>query len=366
MYRIKPLRPLFVAALLATSLISTSVAGASAATTSVKACGTVTAFVAPTALLDGSVTVGGVPIVIASGATINGQLDSGADACVTATVDSSLRATTINVTADTTTTLALCGVVTDFEAATPASTGRLVIGTRSLILAAGANLPSDVRVGSDLCLNLALNGLAQVTGGKASLNATSTIKVCGVVSAVTTATATQTGRLIIGSRSLVVAAGTDLPATIKAAANLCATITLNSLGQVQGATATANVAAAASVAPAGAGAPHGGAEAEAEAAPQIGAAARVLGESLTQPEPGSGDDSASPGGSGGSPDGGEGRHAPASANGEGAGALPNTASFARVLDLAARTALPISVLGVILFAVAGVATIRQRIAGAEQ
>jgi hypothetical protein len=42
------------------------------------------------------------------------------------------------------------------------------------------------------------------------------------------------------------------------------------------------------------------------------------------------------------------------------GPIPDTATFARVLDLTARTAVPVGVLGMGLLAIAGVALLRRR------
>jgi hypothetical protein len=99
MHRFMSLRSLVGATLFGVALAAPTM-GASAATISINACGTVNAYVAATALLDGQVTVGGVPIVIAAGADIHGTLQLGANACLSAVLDAKGRAASINVGAN--------------------------------------------------------------------------------------------------------------------------------------------------------------------------------------------------------------------------------------------------------------------------
>jgi hypothetical protein len=188
-----------------------------------------------------------------------------------------------------------------------------------------------------------------------------------VVHAFAAATATQAGNLVIGSRTLTVAAAAHLPASVKAGANLCATLTLNALGQVQGASIAANVAAAVSPSAsdsAGGNRDTGGSSARADVSVNAGPVTangklRVLGESVTQSQPATGGNGSGAGpGTGGN--GGQAGAAPAQGNRGDTGALPNTASFGRVLDLAARTAIPITAIGLALLTTAGTAAIRRR------
>ena len=207
-------------------------------------CGTVTAYVAATATSTGSITVAGHSLVIAIGASLPASVHVGANLCLDLTLNGFGQVSGGSAIVNVTSTLKICGTVTAYVAATATSTGLITVAGHALVIAMGAVLPASVHVGADLCLNLTLNGFGQVSGGTAIVNVTSTLKICGTVTAYTAATATSTGSLTLAGHSpLVVAIGTTMPASVRVGADLCLTLTLNAFGQVSGCGAIVNVTA---------------------------------------------------------------------------------------------------------------------------
>ncbi len=209
--------------------------------TDLRLCGRVNAYVAPTALLAGTLTVGHTTLLIKAGTDLPSQVEVGANLCFNLELDLAGRITDSTVTANVTSSLELCGAISAYSPADATSTGGLQIGTVDLVLAAGSQLPAAVRVGADLCLDLTLNGFGQVSGGSAQANASNTLRICGTVTNLDRATVTDTGRLTIGPRTFVLGVGSSLPAAVRAGANLCMRLTINALGQVSGGSAQANV-----------------------------------------------------------------------------------------------------------------------------
>jgi hypothetical protein len=236
--------------LLSTTVLVLSVAGAfglpapARAAVDLRVCGKVTAYVPATALTAGVLTVGGVPLVIAAGADLSSKVKVGANLCLALDLDLSGKITDAVVRANLTSTLTLCGVVTTYARAGADTTGVLTVGGRKLTLAAGSSLPAAVKAGADLCLNLKLNGFGQVQGGTATVNATSTLRICGTITAYARATSTSAGSITVAGRALVLAAGSHLPAQVAVGERLCLIFTLNALGQVQDATVKADVQSA--------------------------------------------------------------------------------------------------------------------------
>jgi hypothetical protein len=209
-----------------------------------RVCGAVTVYVPATALTAGVLTVGGVPLVVAAGTHLSTKVAVGANLCLALDLDLSGRITDATVTANVTSTLTLCGVVVAYARADADTTGRLTIGGHTLTLAVGSVLPVSVKLGANLCLSLKLNGFGQIRSGTARVNATSTLQLCGTVTAYTRATGTAVGSITAGGRTLVLAAGSRLPASVVIGARLCLSLTLNVLGQVQDGTAKADVQSA--------------------------------------------------------------------------------------------------------------------------
>ena len=209
--------------------------------THLRLCGRVNAYVAPTALLPGAVTVGPTALVIVAGTDISSEVEVGANLCFDLQLDTAGRITDTTVSANATSSLDVCGNVNSIVKADESSYGSLQIGGVDLVLAVGSTLPASVKAGADLCLDLTLNGFGQVAGGTAQANATTTVRVCGTVMALEAASDTSTGTLKIGGRSFVLAVGSQLPAAVRTGANLCAALTVNGLAQVSGGAAQANI-----------------------------------------------------------------------------------------------------------------------------
>jgi hypothetical protein len=209
--------------------------------THLRLCGRVDAYVAPTALLAGTLTVGPATLLIAAGTDVSSQVEVGANLCFDLEIDTAGRITDTTVTANTTTSVDICGLVNALAAADADSYGSLRINGVDFVLAAGSKLPVAVRAGANLCLDLTLNAFGQVAGATARANATGTVRICGRVSAFAAASSTSTGTLTIDGRSFVLGLGTRLPASVRTGANLCAALTINGLAQVSGGTAQANI-----------------------------------------------------------------------------------------------------------------------------
>jgi hypothetical protein len=199
--------------------VATPAAPTARAATTLEVCGTVNAYVKPTALLAGAITIGGTPWEIAAGASATGDIEAGAHLCLRLTLNSNGTITDlVAVKADASSSLRICGEVTAYTEATALATGRLTIGPRTLTVAAGADLPASVHVGADICADFELNGFGQIRDGDITANSTSTLKLCGDVTAFAEATPTSTGGLTIGGRHFVLAMGADLPGAVEVGA----------------------------------------------------------------------------------------------------------------------------------------------------
>jgi hypothetical protein len=228
-----PRQLIAVAALLA--IFTAGAAAAPAATrgaVDLRVCGTVAAYVPPTNLLPGALTIGSTVLVVQAGTSVPASVQAGANLCLEIDLDTAGGVVGISATANATTSVELCGVVTAFAAADADSTGLLTIGGSTLTLAAGSSLPASVQVGSNLCLRLTLNGFGQVTNGTVQANAAATVDICGVVEALVAADADSAGVLRIGGQTFTMAAASSLPASVQIGSDLCLRLTLNGFGQV--------------------------------------------------------------------------------------------------------------------------------------
>jgi hypothetical protein len=210
---------------------------------SLEVCGRVDAYVHATALATGLLTVNGATFVVATGVVLPASVTVGADACLALTTNSLGLVTGAAVTANVHATVRLCGRIDAFVAATATATGLLTIGPRTLTIGIGTKLPAAVNVGSDLCLDLQLDGFGRVSGCDVSADVSSHVRICGDVSAYAAATNTTLGSLDLGGRSFKIAYGAVLPAAVKAGADLCADLTLNGFAQVSNGSVKANVLA---------------------------------------------------------------------------------------------------------------------------
>jgi hypothetical protein len=205
-----------------------------------RVCGTVAAYVPPTTLLPGALTIGSSVLVVQAGTSVPASVQAGANLCLEIDLDLAGQVVGISASANVTTTVELCGVVTAFAAADADTTGVLTIGGSTLTLAAASSLPASVQVGSNLCLRLTLNGFGQVTNGSVQANAATTVDICGIVEAHALADADSTGTLRIGGQTFTTAAGSTLPASVQAGSDLCLRLTLNGFGQVANGTILVN------------------------------------------------------------------------------------------------------------------------------
>jgi hypothetical protein len=225
-------------ALAVVALLFAGMARAQTATVSV--CGTVSSYLAPSAVLPGLIVIGGQAIPIAIGANIQGSglISVGADLCLTGTLNVAGQLTDpTTVTVNATTSLEVCGVVSAYTAATASTPGSITIGGQTIPIAVGTSIDGSglITLGADLCLNGTLNASGQlVVPSSVSVEASTSISVCGVVTAYTAATASSAGSLTIGGQTIPISAGTNINGSglISVGANLCLSGTLNASGQL--------------------------------------------------------------------------------------------------------------------------------------
>src|SRR4029079_10198487 len=105
------------------------------------------------------------------------------------------------------TSIQVCGVVTNYTAAGALTPGTITVAGVAYPIAAGASVSGTnlIAPGVNLCLSANLNALGLVTSGGLILNpATTTINVCGVVTAISSSAIT------IGGVTYPIAPGTVL------------------------------------------------------------------------------------------------------------------------------------------------------------
>jgi hypothetical protein len=211
---------------------------ANAQTVNVSVCGTVTAYAAP-GLLPGLIVIGGQSIPIAVGANINGSglITVGSNLCLNGSLNALAQLQAGTVTLNASTSVSVCGDVSAYTAATASAPGSITIGGQTFPIAAGTNINGAglIDVGASLCLDATLNGLGQIVApATVTANATTSVSVCGVVSAYTAATASAPGSITIGGQTFPIAAGTQIDgsAVIMVGANLCLNGTINVSGQL--------------------------------------------------------------------------------------------------------------------------------------
>nr|MBA2374348.1 hypothetical protein [Chloroflexota bacterium] len=152
---------------------------------SLKVCGEVQIYVKATAVTAGALTIGVTPLVIAAGTVLDSDIKVGANLCLALTLDASGSITGALVSANVTSSVDICGKVTAFVKATASATGTITIAGRTLTIAVGAVLPSSIDVGDDLCIDFTLDGFGRVTRASVQANATTTLSICGKISAYT-------------------------------------------------------------------------------------------------------------------------------------------------------------------------------------
>lgn len=216
----------------------------------VSVCGPVTVYTAANALVPGAITVGGVPFVIAAGTNLvgAGTLGVGSNVCLQATLNASGQISAGTVSANASTALSVCGTVTAYTAATGTVPGSVTIGGQRYPIAAGTTLTNSALLTAsanpNVCINGTLNGLGQISSGgvTAAASGSTTVNVCGTVSAYSPASSTGTGSVTINGQTLPIAVGASLAGSnlLTAGANVCLSGTANAAGQLQNGTVTAN------------------------------------------------------------------------------------------------------------------------------
>ncbi|RYE84045.1 MAG: hypothetical protein EOO75_18600, partial [Myxococcales bacterium] len=145
--------------------------------------------------------------------------------------------------------LNLCGTVQSYVPVGLLSTGLLVVEGVPLLLPIGSQVQGEsmLTIGAEVCLTSSLE-LGGAKGLAVSVNASAdaTVKVCGVVSSYTAASALLNGAVTIAGQNLPIKAGTQLAngTLLTTGADVCLQATLTTLGQVAApGTITANAAA---------------------------------------------------------------------------------------------------------------------------
>ena len=133
-----------------------------------------------------SITINGVIIPIATGTILNGltQANIGANACLTATLNTLGQITTPNaITTQATTSVFLCGAVSALSA------NSITINGVTYAIVPGVTLLgiNQARVGANVCLSAQVNPLNQIV----ALGQVLTASICGTVSALS-----STGRQV--------------------------------------------------------------------------------------------------------------------------------------------------------------------------
>jgi hypothetical protein len=201
------------------------------ASTSISVCGVVTAYTAATASSAGSLTIGGQTIPISAGTNINGSglIQVGANLCLNGTLNASGQLVPpASMAVNGSLSVSVCGVVSAYTAATLIP-GSITIGGQTIPIAAGTNINGSglISVGANLCLNGTLNASGQlVPPSSVAVNASSSVNVCGVVTAFTPATASAPGSITIGGQTFSIAPGTTLGFSAQAGQVLCADFTV--------------------------------------------------------------------------------------------------------------------------------------------
>ena len=206
-----------------------------------KVCGTVTAYTEATATTAGLLKVGSKTWTLAVLSSLPATVDVGADICIELELDGHGHVSDGEVAANVETSVRICGTVAAYTAATASALGQLNIAGHTWVVALATQLPASVQAGADLCLDLSLNGFLQVKDGDVTANVEGSLEICGTVTAYAAATATTLGQLKVAGRTLVMALDADLPASVRAGADLCLDLTLNGFLQVKDGTAVANV-----------------------------------------------------------------------------------------------------------------------------
>jgi hypothetical protein len=179
----------------------------------INVCGVVTGYVAPTATAPGSVGIGGTPYPIAPGASIAGAgiLAVGTSVCLQGTLNGSGQIVSGTATFNGGVQVAVCGLVSIYNASTSATPGSLTIAGITFPVAAGATFSGGtVQAPATLGITLTLSGQGAITAGTITATACSGQSISGPITSYVPPTVTTAGSITIGGITYPIAAGTVL------------------------------------------------------------------------------------------------------------------------------------------------------------
>jgi hypothetical protein len=198
----------------------------------VKVCGEIDAYAEATSSTTGVLKVASRTFTLAVDSNLPASVDAGADLCLDLTIDGWGRVSDGEASANVQSHVKICGTVTAYAEATSTALGSLTFRGRTFKTAINSDLPASVHAGADLCLDLTFNGFAQVADGTAVANVTSTLDVCGQVTAYGAATSTGDGTITHGGVARKIAAGADVDSRVAAQASLKLRLTLDAFGRI--------------------------------------------------------------------------------------------------------------------------------------
>jgi hypothetical protein len=180
-----------------------------------------------------------VTYTIVAGSTVNPNGfagTGGTNVCLVGTMNAGGQLTQATFSSNSTQSITLCGVVTDYTAATASRTGWLTIGGLVVPLALSATFSGQpIVLQSNVCVQASFNGLGQLVTGTVGANpnaptATPTITLTPTATATgtavpATATATATATNTPPPAATATATSTAVPATATATTTATATST---------------------------------------------------------------------------------------------------------------------------------------------
>ena len=228
-------------------LVSASISLNSAATP-ITLCGVVGTY-STAGTSPGSITIGGIyyPIAVNAGGFTGVALTTGTNVCLNATLNALGQITggvaTNNPVAGSTTAVNFCGTLSGYTAPTATTTGMISFPSASYIVAAGVTVVNATSLAATLgglvCLVGQSNG-TQLVSASLTTPVSSTLTVCGVVTAYTAPTTTTVGSITINGTTLVIAVNAAISSAITQNTNVCVVATLNNLQQATALAVSAN------------------------------------------------------------------------------------------------------------------------------
>lgn len=229
-------------------LVSATITTNAPTTTTVNLCGPVTVYTAPTTATNGSITIGGItyPIAIGAAAFTGVAVALNANICLNATLNALGQITggaaVTNPTQTGTTPVNFCGTLTGFTVPTANTNGTITFSSATYTVAAGVtigNAALATPLGGLVCI-VGQSSNGQLVSVSLQPQVSSTVTVCGVVSAYTPATTSTTGSVTINGTTLILAVNSSLSSAIVVGTNLCLVATLNTLQQATAVAVSAN------------------------------------------------------------------------------------------------------------------------------